>query len=102
MYVVPFMMITTVCILDSLLSSAPSTSPQKPVVLQHFQSVQNESYGVLGGGVPQSIELKDNTAYSSVQALSATSQSIAVNSNVAYGVTTATTEPSYEDPSNYY
>ena len=37
------------------------------VALQHFQSVQNESYGVLGGGVPQSIELKDNAAYSTVQ-----------------------------------
>ena len=49
------------------------------------QSVQNESYGVLRGDVPQSIELKDNAAYSPVQTQSAVlSQSIAVEDNVAY------------------
>ena len=31
-----------------------------------LQSVENESYGVLGGGVSQPIELEDNAAYSSV------------------------------------
>ena len=85
------------------LSSATTTSPttQAPVALQHVQSVENESYGVLGGGVPQSIELKDNAAYSTVKPPSAAapSQSIAVNSNVAYyGITPATTdftEPNY-------
>ena len=42
---------------------------------QHFyfiigepHSVENECYEVLGGGVTQSIELKDNAAYSSVSA----------------------------------
>ena len=74
--------------------SAPSPNP---VALQHFQSVENECYGVLGGGVPQSIELKDNAAYSSVQTQSAPhSQSIAVNDNVAYRTTTEKTDPSYE------
>ena len=63
------------------------------MALQHFQSVQNESYGVLGG-VPQSIELKDN---STVQTQSAPhSQSIAVNDNVAYRTTTEKADPSYE------
>ena len=63
-----------------------------------LQSVENECYGVLGGGVPQSIELKDNAAYSSVlQTQSAPhSQSIAVNDNVAYGTTTEETDQSYE------
>ena len=69
-------------------SATPSPTPN-PVALQHFQSVQNESYGVLGGGVPQSIELKDNAAYSTVQTQSAPhSQSIAVNDDVAYRTTT--------------
>ena len=74
--------------------SATTTSPttQAPVALQHVQSVENESYGVLGGGVPQSIELKDNAAYSTVKP---PNQSIAVNSNVAYGITPSTTEPNY-------
>ena len=78
-------------------SSASTTSPttQAPVVLQCVQTVENESYGVLGGGVPQSIELKDNAAYSTVKPLSAPSQSIAVNTNLAYGITPATTEPDY-------
>ena len=62
-----------------------------------LQSVENEC-GVLGGGVPQSIELKDNAAYSSVlQTQSAPhSQSISVNDNVAYGTTTEETDQSYE------
>ena len=78
-----------------LLSATPSPTPN-PVALQHFQSVQNESYGVLGG-VPQSIELKDNAAYSTVQTQSAPhSQSIAVNDNVAYRTTTEKTDPSYD------
>ena len=78
-------------------SSASITSPttQAPVALQHVQTVENESYGVLGGGVPQSIELKDNAAYSTVKPLSAPSQSIAVSSNVAYRITPATIEPDY-------
>ena len=60
-------------------------------------SVENEC-GVLGGGVPQSIELKDNAAYSSVlQTQSAPhSQSIAVNDNVAYGTATEKTDLSYD------
>ena len=69
------------------------------MALQHFQSVQNESYGVLGGarGVPQSIELKDNAAYSTVQTQSAPhSQSIAVNDNVAYRTTSEKEELAYE------
>ena len=67
------------------------------MALQHFQSVQNESYGVLGGGVPQSIELKDNAAYSTVQTQSAPhSQSIAVNDNVAYRTTTEKADQSYD------
>ena len=45
------------CVIVVFLSSAPTPNP---VALQHFQSVENECYGVLGGGVPQSIELKDN------------------------------------------
>ena len=76
------------CVIVVFLSSAPT--PKSPVALQHFQSVENECYGVLqGGGVPQSIELKDNAAYSSVlqQTQSAPhSQSIAVNDNVAYRI----------------
>ena len=78
-----------------LSSATPSPTPNA-VALQHFQSVQNESYGVLGGGVSQSIELKDNAAYSSVQ-----TQSIAVNDNVAYGTTTEKDDPSYDDIKNY-
>ena len=79
-----------------LSSATPSPTPN-PVALQHFQSVQNESYGVLGGGVPQSIELKDNAAYSTVQTQSAPhSQSIAVNDNVAYRTTTEKADPSYD------
>ena len=74
-----------------------SSATPNPVALQHFQSVQNESYGVLGGGVPQSIELKDNAAYSTVQTQSAPhSQSIAVNDNVAYRTTTEKADPSYD------
>ena len=65
------------------------------MALQHFQSVQNESYGVLGGGVPQSIELKDNAAYSQTQLSAPHSQSIAVNDNVAYRTTTEKADPSY-------
>ena len=45
------------CVIVLFLSLAPTPNP---VALQHFQSVENECYGVLGGGVPQSIELKDN------------------------------------------
>ena len=70
--------------LCSLSSASTSSSPttQAPVALQHIQwPVENESYGVLGEGVSQSIELKDvnNAAYSTVKPLSAPSQSIAVN-----------------------
>ena len=84
-------------IVDVFLPSATPSPPPNPVALQHFQSVQNESYGVLGGGVPQSIELKDNTAYSTVQTQSAPhSQSIAVNDNVAYRTTTEKADPSYD------
>ena len=55
--------------------------------------------GVLGGarGVPQSIELKDNAACSTVQTQSAPhSQSIAVNDNVAYRTTSEKEELAYE------
>ena len=65
------------------------------------QSVQNESYGVLRGDVPhdQSIELKDNAAYSPVQTQSAVlSQSIAVEDNVAYR--SVKTDPVYNVPVN--
>ena len=72
------------------ITTSPTT--QDPVALQHVQTVENVSYCVLGEGVPQSIELKDNTAYSTVKP---PSQSIAVNSNVAYGITPSTTEPNY-------
>ena len=84
------------CVIVVFLSSAPTPNP---VALQHFQSVENECYGVLGGGVPQSIELKDNAAYSSVlQTQSAPhSQSIAVNDNVAYRTTTEKADPSYHE-----
>ena len=69
-------------VIVAFLSSATPSPTPNPVALQHFQSVQNESYGVLGGGVPQSIELKDNAAYSTVQTQSVPhSQSIAVNDN---------------------
>ena len=73
----------------AIYAATTTTSPttQAPVALQHVQTVENESYGVLGGGVPQSIELKDNAAYSTVKPPSAPNQSIAVNSNVAYGIT---------------
>ena len=58
-----------------------------------IQSVQNESYGVLGGGVPQSIELKDNAAYSTESAPN--SQSIG---NVVYKAVKA--DPVYDVPVN--
>ena len=46
-----------------------------------------------GGAVPQSIELKDNAAYSTIQTQSAPhSQSIALNDNVAYRTTTEKTD----------
>ena len=87
---------TAYVIIVFLSSATPSPTPN-PVALQHFQSVQNESYGVLGGGVSQSIELKDNAAYSTVQTQSAPhSQSIAVNDNVAYRTTTEKADPSYD------
>ena len=85
-----------ICTAYVFLSSATPSPTPNSVALQHFQSVQNESYGVLGGGVPQSIELKDNAAYSTVQTQSAPhSQSIAVNDNVAYRTTTEKADPSY-------
>ena len=49
-----------------------------------IQSVENECYGVLGGGVPQSIELKDNAAYSSVSAPKQSNQFIAMEDSAAY------------------
>ena len=97
-------MMIIMTIFHSLLQSAPPAPAQgNPVALKHFQSVKNEAYGVLGGGVPQSIELKDNAAYSSVETQSAPSQSIALHSNVAYGTSrSVNTEPAYEDPHSYY
>ena len=80
---------------SSSATTISSPTKQAPVALQRVQTVENESYGVLGGGVPQSIELKDNAAYSTVKPLSAPSQSIAVNTNVVYGITPATTDPDY-------
>ena len=78
------------------------SSPQSSETVGHFKSVENESYGVLGGGVPQSIELKDNAAYSVVAPLAATStQPIAVNSNVAYKITATTTEAIYDEATYY-
>ena len=59
------------------------------------QSVENESYRVQGGGVPQSVELKDNAAYSSVLQSAPHSQSIAVKDDVAYGTTTEETDYEY-------
>ena len=56
-----------------------------------ISTADNEAYGVLregGGGISQSIELKDNAAYSTVKPSSAPSRFIAVNSNVAYKITT--------------
>ena len=52
------------------------------IIIGEPHSVENECYGVLGGGVPQSTELKDNAAYSSVSA--PRNQSIAMEDNVAY------------------
>ena len=50
-----------------------------------------------GVHVPQSIELKDNAAYSTVQTQSALhNQSIAVNDNVAYRTTTEKADLSYD------
>ena len=72
-----------------------------PVALQQIKPVQNESYGVLGGGVPQSIELKDNNAYTAVKDIQ-TEQSIETNSNVAYERTVNNHDPSYEDAIHYY
>ena len=96
--------IIIIIIIPFILQSAPPAPAQgNPVALKHFQSVQNEAYGVLGGGVPQFIELKDNAAYSSVETQSAPSQSIALHSNVAYGTSrSVNTEPAYEDPHEYY
>ena len=53
----------------AIYAATTTTSPttQAPVALQYVQTVENESYGVLGGSFPQSIELKDNTAYSTVK-----------------------------------
>lgn len=88
------MVITVDCSFShALATTSPTIQQTHPVALQHVQTVENVSYGVLGGGVPQSIELKENAAYSTVKPLPAPSQSIAVNSNVAYGVTSATTDP---------
>lgn len=47
----------------------------------HVWTVENESYGVLGG-VPQSIELKENAAYTTINQQPALNPSIAVNNNV--------------------
>ena len=62
-------------------SGPPAEEKTSPVALKHFLSTQNDAYGVLGGGVPHSIEVESNTAYSTVKA---PSQSIAVDTNVAY------------------
>ena len=64
-----------------------------------LQSVENESCGVQGGDVPQSIEQTDNAACSSEQQTQSAphSQSIAVNENVAYGTTTEETDQFYEN-----
>ena len=72
--------------LDIIVYHQSATPFPNPVALQYLKSAENECYGVLGGGVPQSIELKDNVAYSSVlQTQSAPhNQSIAVNDNVDY------------------
>ena len=52
---------------------------------------------MLKGSVSQSIELKENVAYSSVNAQLANNQSIAVESNVVYGTSVNTTEPFYDE-----
>lgn len=62
---------------------------------EQFQTVQNTSYGVLKGGVPQSIELKKNAAYSSVNTHLANNQPNAVDSDVANRIASVNTEPTY-------
>lgn len=64
---------------------------------EQFQTIQNTSYGVLKRGVPQSIELKENAAYSSVNTQLASSQPVARNSNVAYRIASVNTETIYDE-----
>lgn len=69
---------------------------------EQVQTIQNVSYGVLKGGVPQSIELKENAAYSSVDTQLANNHPIPLNSNVAYGIASVNTEPPYDELHYYY
>ena len=57
---------------------------------------------MLGGGVPQSIVLEDNNAYTAVKAVAASQTAIETNCNVAYGRTANTNDSSYDDVSHYY
>ena len=64
-------------------------------------TADNKAYGVLrgggggGGGVSEPIELKDNAAY---YAVAAHNQSITMDTNVAYGITSVKTDHVYEIP----
>ena len=60
-------------------------------------TIQNTSYSVLKRGIPQSIELKENAAYSSVNTQLANSWPIARNSNVAYRIASVNTKPIYDE-----
>ena len=64
---------------------------------EQFQTVQNTSYGVLKGGVPQSIELKKNAACLSVNTQLANNQPNAVDSDVANQTASANAEPTYDE-----
>ena len=73
---------------------------------KNIPTADNEAYGVLRGrrrggggggrgGVSELIELKDNAAYSAV---TAHNQSITMDTNVAYGITSVKTDYVYEIP----
>ena len=69
----------------------------------NIPTADNEAYGILrgtgggggGGGVSEPIELKDNAAYSAV---TAHNQSITMDTNVAYGITSVKKDYVYEIP----
>ena len=70
---------------------------------KNIPTADNEAYGVLrggggGGSVSQSIELKDNASYSAVNVHTAHNQSITMDTNAAYGITSVKTDYVYESP----
>ena len=64
---------------------------------EQLQTIRNTSYGVLKGGVPQSIELKENAASSTVNAELANNQPNAVDSDVANRIASVNAEPTYDE-----